>query len=247
MKFNIWTFGFQLINFFVLLLILRRLLYRPVREIMEKRRAEVRKTIEEAGKVKAEAEALKEEYEKKTSEMDSLRADIIEKAEDEAEEKRGGILKKAQEEAELALEKERSKLELERKKTESALKDLVVKNSLSYATAILSDFSDENLHGRILEKLMEGLPGIAGEVKEAAAAAAEGFTVEITSAYPLTEPVLGKVRNEFESAASGKVTLKEKVDSGLISGAVIRVFDRVYDASLKGQLKAFEQSIKRVE
>lgn len=247
MKFNIWTFGFQLINFFVLLLILRRLLYRPVREIMEKRRAAVRKTIDEAARTKAEAEALKEEYEKKTSEMDSLRADILEKAEDEAEEKRNEILKKAQQEAELAFQKERSKIELERKKTESGLKDMVVKNSLSYATAILSDLSDENLHGKILERLMEILPDIAGEIKEAAAASPEGFSVEITSAYPLTESVAGRVRNEFESASSKKITLAEKVDSGLISGAVIRVFDRVYDASLKGQLKAFEQRLKKVE
>ena len=35
MKFDIWTFLFQIINFVVLLFILKRILYRPVKEIIE--------------------------------------------------------------------------------------------------------------------------------------------------------------------------------------------------------------------
>ena len=55
MKFDIWTFLFQVINFLVLLFILKRVLYKPIREIIEKRRSLIRQRIDEAEKTKKEA------------------------------------------------------------------------------------------------------------------------------------------------------------------------------------------------
>ncbi len=246
MKFNIWTFIFQLVNFFVLLLILRRLLYRPVREIMEKRRAAVKKTLDDAERTRAEAIALKEEYAGKSAGIERLRNEVLEKAEDDAGAHRKEIVKKAEEEASVIFEKEKAKLEVERRKAESELKDAVIKSGLSYASSVLADLSDENLHGRILEKLSDGLPEIAGEIKDMAASR-NGFSVEITSAYPLRDSFVEKVQKEFGSVSPKKVEITTGVDRGLISGAVIRVFDRVYDASLKGQLKVFEQKLKGLD
>jgi len=246
MKFNIWTFIFQLINFFVLLLILRRLLYRPVRVIMEKRRAAVKKTLDDAERTKAEALALKEEFAAKSAGIERLRTEALAKAEDEAGARGKEIIKKAEEEAAVIFEKEKAKLEVERKKAEADLRDAVVRSGLSYASSILTDLSDENLHGRIIEKLSDGLPAISGEIKEMAASR-NGLAIEITSAYPLRDSFIEKVKNEFGPISSKKVEVTTDVDRGLISGAVIRVFDRVYDASLKGQLKAFEQSLRRLE
>lgn len=245
MKFNIWTFAFQLINFFVLMLILKRLLYRPVREIMEKRRALVQKTIDDAEKTRHEALALRDEYLKKSAGIDRLRVETLDRAEDDAQSRRNEVLQKAEEEAKVMFQREEARLAVEKKKIESELKDAIMDNSLSYASAVLSDLADENLHRSILDKLMESVPGIAVEVKGAADAAREP-SVEITSAYPLPDAFAERVRNEFESVFSKKTALNTRADRGLIAGAVIRVFDRVYDASLKGQLKAFRQRLRKI-
>ena len=61
MKFNIWTFLLQTINFIVLLFILKRLLFKPVREILQKRRDLVRESLEKVELTQKEAQALKEE------------------------------------------------------------------------------------------------------------------------------------------------------------------------------------------
>ncbi len=245
MKFNIWTFIFQLVNFFVLLLILKRLLYRPVRAVMEKRREAVKKTLDDAERTKAEAMALKDEYAGKSAGIDKLRSEVLEKAEDEAGARRKEIVRKAEEEAAVIFEKEKVRLEVERKKAEAELKEAAVKSGLSCASSVLADLSDENLHGRILERLSQGLPGIAAEIK-GMAASRNGVPVEITSAYPLPDSFIEKVRAELGPISAKGVTVKTDVDRGLISGAVIRVFDMVYDASLKGQLKMFEQNLKRL-
>ena len=61
MKFDIWTFLFQTINFIVLLYILKRLLFKPVRDILQKRRDLVLESLEKVELMQKEALALKEE------------------------------------------------------------------------------------------------------------------------------------------------------------------------------------------
>jgi F-type H+-transporting ATPase subunit b len=243
MKFNIWTFIFQLINFVVLLLVLRKLLYRPVKEIMEKRRAAVKKTLGDAEKIKQEASSLMMEYEKKKTEIDRLREDVLDKAEEEAETRRKEILRKAEEEAKVLFQKERARLDFEKKKIESELKENIVDTSLSFSASILSDLSDINLHNRILEKLMGSVPGIVNDVKDTNIPA-DGLTVEIVSAYPLSDSFTGRILQEFKPF-HGKVSVNAVVEPELISGAVIRVLDMVYDASLSGQLKAFGEKLRK--
>jgi F-type H+-transporting ATPase subunit b len=244
MKFNIWTFIFQLINFVVLLLLLRRLLYRPVKEIMEKRRAAVRKTLEDAEKTKQEASSLKEEYEKKKTEIDRLREDVLDKAEEEAETRRKEILRKAEEEAKVLFQKERARLDFEKKKIESELKENIVDTSLSFSASILSGLSDINLHNRILEKLMESVPDIVKEIKDMSIPT-EGLTVEIVSAYPFPDSFKERILQDFKPEYHGKISVNAVIEPGLISGAVIRILDMVYDASLSGQLKAFGEKLRK--
>ena len=244
MEFNIWTFIFQLINFVVLLLILRKLLYRPVKEIMEKRRAAVRKTLEDAEKTKTEAIALKDEYEKKKTEIGRLRGEALDKAEAEAEAMRKEILRKAEEEAKVIFHKERARLDFEKKKLESRLKESIVDTSLSFAASVLSDLSDMNLHNRILEKLVESVPGIVKEIKDMNIPA-DGLSVEIVSAYPLADSFTGRILEEFKTVYHGNVSVNTVVDSELVAGAVVTILDMVYDASLKGQLKAFGEKLRK--
>jgi F-type H+-transporting ATPase subunit b len=246
MKFNIWTFIFQLINFVVLLLILRKVLYRPVKEIMEKRRAAVRKTLADAERTKQEAASLKAEYEHKKIEMDKLREAARDKAEEEAEAQRKEILRKAEEEAKVIFQKEKARLDFERKKTESGMKKVMADMGLSFAASILSDLSDINLHNRILEKLMGNVPGIVKEVQDMNIPSI-GLTVEIVSAYPLPDSAADRVLREFRAAYQGKVSVHTVIEPELISGAVIRVLDMVYDASLSGQLKAFGEKLRKAQ
>lgn len=241
MKFNIWTFLFQLINFFVLLWILKRLLYRPVREIMEKRRALIKKTTEDAERTRQDAEAMKGEYEKKVAELEEVRRKTIEKAQEEAEALRLEILRKADAEGRLFFEKEKARLEAERKRLDADIKEKAAGVGASYAAALLSELADQNLHNRILEMVVKVLPDISAET-----APANEISIEIDSAYALTESFMEDVKRQFKTM-SKNVTVNTTLAPELIAGAVLRVSDRIYDASIKGQLKAFEQKMRRME
>ena len=71
MRFSITTFVIQIINFVLLSYILYRVLYRPLKNIMEKRRRLVMEDIDRAVRMKEDAIKIKEKYEKLMKEIDS--------------------------------------------------------------------------------------------------------------------------------------------------------------------------------
>ena len=84
MKFNIWTLIFQIINFVVLLYILRRILYKPIREIIEKRRGLIAKTVEDAENTKKEALELKEKHQEELNNLKKIQNQMLEQTREEA-------------------------------------------------------------------------------------------------------------------------------------------------------------------
>jgi F-type H+-transporting ATPase subunit b len=106
-KFDIWTFLFQIINFVVLLFILKRLLYKPIREIMEKRRGLIEKTVEGAERAKKEALELKEKHQEELKNLSELRIQMLEKVKEEAETERKKVMSEAEKEAKKIIEKKR--------------------------------------------------------------------------------------------------------------------------------------------
>ena len=77
MLLNPWTFVFELCNFAVLVFILRRLLYAPLREAIDRRKMENDRLRLEAEAARREAEGLKGEFEARRAEVDRARQEVI--------------------------------------------------------------------------------------------------------------------------------------------------------------------------
>ena len=80
MTFNWWTFLFEALNFVVLAYVLHRLLYRPLREAIEKRREANARAQETAAKARQEAEALQERLREELTGAEQKRQELIHQA-----------------------------------------------------------------------------------------------------------------------------------------------------------------------
>lgn len=243
MRFNIWTFIFQVINFTVLLFILKRVLYRPIKEIMEKRRGIISKTMEEAETAKREAEELKESYQKELNETKELRLQMTEKMKEEVAEERRSLLSEAQGEAGRILDKERGLFEAEKRRTEAELKEKAPEVVSAFALNIIKDVSDEELHRSIFRRFLGETGKMASEIS---GLGKEGKPVSIAliSAYPLREGEIKMFREAMESNISKEVNIGSVTDSALIAGVKVKVFDMVYDFSVAGQIEALKMKLK---
>ncbi|MEJ2695366.1 MAG: F0F1 ATP synthase subunit delta [Candidatus Sulfobium sp.] len=245
MRFDLTTFLFQIINFIVLLFILKRLLYKPVREIIEKRRAMIEKTVQDAEKTKKEALDLREKYLKETAGLKDLRQQTIEKLREEAMEERKRLLGTAEEEAGKVVEKEKAIFGAEKRRLEAELKDRAIDTACVMAAHLLRDVSTEELHKAVCRKLLGRLEEVAQNLADTVPEKDEAIRIELASAYPLNGEELKELTGNLESLLSKKVIISTVVDENLIAGARMKAYDKVYNFSLSGQVDLFRSRLEQ--
>ncbi len=92
------------------------------------------------------------------------------------------------------------------------------------------------------ERLIE-LSGISRELDAMIEARAGQITVEVTSAKPLDPSQLSQITASLEKLSGKKVTISKKEDPDLLGGVVAKVGDRVYDGSLRTQLRNLREEL----
>ena len=67
--------------------------------------------------------------------------------------------------------------------------------------------------------------------------------VTLTTAVPLDPEQQTRIGQELDATLAGKAVVRLRVDESLLGGAVLRIGDRVYNASLKSELMKFKETI----
>jgi F-type H+-transporting ATPase subunit b len=157
---NLWTIGFTLFNALVLYLILKKLLFAPVMDYIEQRRLIIQNEIEAADNMRAEADALKEEYNKRLVGIEEEKKAII----DEARRMSSYIHEKSRKEAEKEKERILKSAETERghlyEKARQDLRKETALISIDIAEEILKKKIDQKDNEQILESILSELSDI---------------------------------------------------------------------------------------
>lgn len=109
----------------------------------------------------------------------------------------------------------------------------------------LSEIAQHTLRLLARKRRLAALPAIARQLARLTDDDQNLVRAEVTSAGPLSEDYLGKLRGELEKATGKKVVVTLKLDKSLIGGVVTRLGDRVIDGSVKTRLATFRESLLR--
>ena len=99
MKINWFTVIAQIINFFVLVWLLRRFLYKPVLKAIDERENKIASQLKDAQAKEAEAKKEQDEFMKKNEKFDQQKKKLMDKAVAETNEEREKLLEAARNEA----------------------------------------------------------------------------------------------------------------------------------------------------
>ena len=110
---NPWTMLFAWLNLLILYLFLKKLAFKPLKNMIDSRQKEVDDMYSNAEKSKSEAEKMKEEYEDKLSRANDESEEILKSAQRRALLKEEEILKEANAEAARTLERAEEQIALE--------------------------------------------------------------------------------------------------------------------------------------
>ncbi len=144
----------QIINFVLLLVLLRVFLYKPVLNMLDRRREKIRTDLDEADKARSQAEAAKQEYEKQLEQAREERRSIVAQASEQAEKMREEILEKARVEAQQLASKTEEDMEALRRQALVGAQDEIVDLALAAAGKVVGESLDEKAHRRLIQEFI---------------------------------------------------------------------------------------------
>ncbi len=150
----------QLVNFLLLLALLRLFLYKPVLNMLAERRQRIKEGLEAAEKAKEEAARERAEFEKKLEEERKLAQQKIAEATRASEKAREEIIKKAQAEAEEIVARAREDAEKEKERILAEARKQVAELTILSTQKVLGRMLDENLQKQLIQEFLA-----EGEVK----------------------------------------------------------------------------------
>ncbi|WP_212525915.1 F0F1 ATP synthase subunit delta [Actibacterium sp. MT2.3-13A] len=139
MQFDWWTLALQAVNFLVLVWLLSRFLYRPVRQVIEKRQALSQEAAEAAQRQADEAEAARRRYEDAQKALEAERRDLVEAVHKDMQAERRKLLEAAQAEAGQIRAEAREATEQARRAALSTLKSEIADLATGIAAGVLQD------------------------------------------------------------------------------------------------------------
>src|SRR5579859_2057788 len=233
----------QILNFAIVAIVLTAWVYNPAVKFLEERKQRIAQGLEDA-RVASEARANAEKEAAKViadaqAEANKRIAEATERAEKvavdmraAAEEERNKIIKAAQEDA-----------AQERNRILADLRGQVAALAIAAANKVIGQALDEQRQHVLIQEFFSGVRGGKFTVLDIENISGAASSVEVTSALPLTGDEQQAVRSDIVARLGGSPSVVFRVDPNILGGIVIRVGDKVVDASVAGRLEGLRASL----
>lgn len=238
MSFDLVTFLIQGANFLILVFVLWRLLWKPLRARMEERQTRIEERLRRVEQGGERVEALTAQAESKLKDAEEAGRQSIRRAELAAENRRQELLDEARRAARAERDRILAQVALEQEKRERDFYRSLGPEVSKLMRRLLSELGDDaHLHERSCARFAEKLAELEEDERARIVEAAESGDMELLLAreeMPFDlRSVLSKLLPELPKTV--------RTDRSLVAGACLRVGEIVLDGSVSSQVeKALE-------
>jgi F-type H+-transporting ATPase subunit b len=156
---NVWTMLFAWCNLLIIYLFLKKILFVPVKNMIDSRQKEVDDMYSNAESAEADAKAMKAEYEEKISRANEESEQILRTAQRRAALKEEEILKEASIEAQRIRDRADEEIILEKHRMLGEIKDEVSGMAIDIASAVIGREVSASEHEKFIDELIDELGG----------------------------------------------------------------------------------------
>ena len=144
----------QLVNFFLLLVVLRLFLYKPILEMLDRRSQRIREGLQAAEQSKEQAAQTEQEVAAQLAEARSQGQALLSQAQESASRVQEEARAQARREAEILLERARSEIQLERDQAIAELRAQFADLTMAAAEKVINQSLDRQAHRRLIEDVL---------------------------------------------------------------------------------------------
>ncbi|MBW6473232.1 MAG: hypothetical protein K0B14_08930 [Anaerolineaceae bacterium] len=214
----------QIFNFIVLVLLLRKFLYRPILKVMQDREDRIRNQLTEAEEKQQKAKEQISLYQQKNQNWEQEHQDLLLEAKHEIENNRKKMMVKVRQEIDEHQTHWQQAVDREKKEFLDSLRKKISQQTFTAVRRVLNELADVELEAHISKVFIDRLQNMEQEQVDEYRAAIEKSEgpVLVRSAFDLPQ----QTREEIEAVA-GKQFLNSKavnfeVDPDLVCGIELR-------------------------
>ena len=154
-----WTLIFTWVNLLILFLLVKKLFFKPMNNMLEARRAEIEADYKKATDAQMDASQMKAEYEEKLSGAQQEAVRIVADAVENANMRSNDIVKEAEEKASDMIERAQKSIEAQKDAAFNQLQGEISSMAIDIAKKVIEKDIDEKDHRRLIDSALEGLGG----------------------------------------------------------------------------------------
>jgi F-type H+-transporting ATPase subunit b len=245
MLFDGFTFIAQIINFLILLFLLRRFLYKPIVNAMQEREQRIKSRLHEAEEKLSEAEREAQTYRQNNQELNEKREEILRQADTEAEALRREMLHQAREEIHQVKTHWQQAVQQEK---ESFLRELRLRTGEQACLVIrqaLADLANADLERQIAEVFLQRLKELDGEARAEMDSVLHDSVSRITirSAFEIPDDLQEQILSVVNDQGVKNEAADFEVSSDVLCGIELRVPGHKIGWSLASYLHSLEENL----
>lgn len=215
-----FTVAAQVVNFLILVWLLRRYLYKPILDAVDAREKRIAAELADADSKKAEAETERDEFQRRNAEFDQQRATLLKKATDEASAERRRVLDDARAAANAATDKRALALRAEALHLNRSIALRTQQEVFAIARKTLADLATVSLEERVGEVFVRRLRDLDPPTKAVVARALESTSdpALVRSAFELPPAQRAAIQSALNETFSGNVRVRFETAPDLVGG-----------------------------
>jgi len=242
LQIDYFTTAAQVVNFALLVFLLKHFLYRPLLKLMDEREMKIISRQKAAEDAKREAQAEAQSYRKKKEELSAEHEELLVKAKEDAKEFRADMMKKARDEIEETKIEWQRDLQRQRDDFISDLRKYSGRQLYAISRRALRDLANEDLERQIMIVFINRLKNLEESERETIKDFVKDSEqiIIVRSAFKVPEDIQQKIKDALASHAEADVRVQFEIVDDLICGVVMSAKNVEIAWNIAGYLDSLE-------
>ncbi|MEN8259856.1 MAG: hypothetical protein ABFS02_04585 [Pseudomonadota bacterium] len=235
------TVSAQIVNFLILVFLLKRFLYGPVIRAMDRREQRIAERIHQADAAVADAEWLKRRYEVNQKTLETEREQLILLARQDAEKQRTVMLEELRREIDERRALWAAQLKRDRELYLTDLTRMIGGEVMSIARRTLRDLADTGLEQNMIRSFIDGIEADAERFLGRIPSIESDWT--IVTGFELSQADRDFVSERLRQLFSGRPAPRFRREPEMVCGIALESGGRRWAWSVDAYLKELEQKV----
>ena len=240
-----FTVGAQVLNFVILVWLMKRFLYKPILHAIDAREKRIAAELADADAKKAEAQKERDEFERKNEEFDKQRATLLSQAADEAKSERQRLLDEARKAADALSAKRQETLRNDSQRLNQAISRRTQQEVFAIARKALADLAATSLEERLAAVFTRRLREMDGQTREGLTAVFKTASEPalVRSAFDLPPEQRAVIQNALNETFSAEVRVRFETAPDMISGIELTTNGQKVAWSIADYLESLQKGV----